>query len=279
MRQIGRVASAFVVLLLNLSLNVSAQNPRPAQSQTPPVTRQERVEVVATRIPEAPDEVPAAIEVITGDELRDRGVIDLKGALALAAGIDLAPGGDGGPASAVLDFWGLKEFDAFLLVVDGVPWGGAFNPALAALSLADVERIEILRGPAPVVYGATSFVGVIHVVHKTAAEAERTLTLRGGTFSTGGGLFSTKLPFPARWSSRLALDVDRQGYRDGRTAYRRGHALWRNSVPWGSGNFWFSVDGLWLDQDPASPHPRQGRALSSVVPLGGNHNADGACLN
>ena len=80
-RQTRRVASGFVVLLLNLSLNVSAQNPRPAQPQTPPVTRQERVEVVATRIPEAPDEVPAAIEVITGDELRDRGVIDLKGAL------------------------------------------------------------------------------------------------------------------------------------------------------------------------------------------------------
>ena len=47
--------------------------------------------------------------------------------------------------------WGLRELDAFLLVVDDVPWGGAFNPALTALDLHDVERIEVMRGAAPVV--------------------------------------------------------------------------------------------------------------------------------
>lgn len=93
----------------------------------------------------------------------------------LAVGIDIAPGGDGGPATAIPEIWGLKEFDAFLLVVDGVPWGGAFNPALTALNLTDLERIEVLRGPAPVMYGATSFVGVIQVVHKSAAEKDRAL--------------------------------------------------------------------------------------------------------
>ncbi len=41
--------------------------------------------------------------------------------------------------------WGLREFDAFLLVVDGVPWGGAFNPALTTLDLTNVERIDVLR--------------------------------------------------------------------------------------------------------------------------------------
>ena len=69
--------------------------------------------------------------------------------------------------SSVPEFWGLKEFDAFLLVVDGVPWGGAFNPALSTLDLNDVERIEVQRGPAPVMYGATSFVGVIQVIRRT----------------------------------------------------------------------------------------------------------------
>ena len=79
--------------------------------------------------------------------------------------------GDAGPAGAVPEFWGLREFDAFLLVVDDVPWGGAFNPALTTLNLRDVDRIEVLRGPAPVTYGATSFVGAIHVVHKGATDA------------------------------------------------------------------------------------------------------------
>ena len=60
---------------------------------------------------------------------------------------DIAPGGDGGPASSVPEFWGLREFDAFLLVVDGVPWGGAFNPDLSTISVKDVARIEVMRGP------------------------------------------------------------------------------------------------------------------------------------
>src|SRR5207253_2507813 len=135
---------------------------------------------------ETPHEVPAAIEVFSGEELRSRGAVMLKDALALAAGLEVAPGGDAGPAGAVPEFWGLREFDAFLLVVDDVPWGGAFNPALATLSLRDVERVEILRGPAPVTYGATSFVGVIHVVHKAASADRSYFTARGGSFGSGG---------------------------------------------------------------------------------------------
>jgi len=138
----------------------------PAPQSTPPAQPlpviEERVEVTATRLPEDPQDVPSAVEVFNGDELRNRGYHDLRSALSFATGVEVAPGGDAGPASAVPDFWGLKELDAFLLVVDGVPWGGSFNPALTTLDLNDIERIEVVRGPAPVTYGATSFVGVIH---------------------------------------------------------------------------------------------------------------------
>ena len=113
---------------------------------TKPSTTIPQVEVVATRIPKAPHDVPASIEVISGATLRDRGVRSLRDALSLAAGVAVAPGGDAGPASAVPEIWGLREFDAFLLVVDDIPWGGALNPAVASVSLRDVERIEILRG-------------------------------------------------------------------------------------------------------------------------------------
>ena len=82
--------------------------------------------------------------------------------------MSIAPGGDAGPASSVPSLWGLREFDAFLLVVDGVPAGGAFTPALASLDLSNVERIEVLKGGAPVNYGATSFVGVIQIIHYRA---------------------------------------------------------------------------------------------------------------
>src|SRR6185295_17042440 len=97
-------------------LSAAGQTPPAFTSQQLPVVH-ERVEVTATRVPEPPEEVPTAIEVFTGEELRARGTRDLRSALALAIGIDIAPGGDGGPASAVLEIWGLKELDAFLLVI------------------------------------------------------------------------------------------------------------------------------------------------------------------
>ncbi len=122
--------------LFSAALVLAGFRPAQAQSQTPqPITITQKVEVVATRLPESPDEVPAAIEVLTGDDLKSLGATTLEDALALAAGVEIAPGGDAGPAGSVPEFWGLREFDAFLLVVDDVPWGGAFNPALTSLSL------------------------------------------------------------------------------------------------------------------------------------------------
>src|SRR2546423_6385759 len=191
-----------------------------AQDQpTQPPVRIPAVEVVATRRAEAPHDVAASIEVIAGEDLRARGVTSLRDALSLATGIAIAPGGDAGPASSVPEFWGLREFDAFLLVVDGVPWGGAFNPAISTLNLQDIERVEVMRGPAPVTYGATSFVGVIHVVHRSGIASGRSAELRGGNF--GSGAVGADVPFGTlgQWKSRLSADFERQGFRDDHTSF------------------------------------------------------------
>jgi outer membrane receptor protein involved in Fe transport len=237
------------------------------------------LEVVATRRPEPPHEVPASIEIISGRDLRARGAASLRDALALAAGVAIAPGGDGGPGSAVPEFWGLREFDAFLLVVDGIPWGGAFNPAIASLNLGDVDHIEILRGPAPVTYGATSFVGVIHVVHSAAAAGGRTLAAHGGSYGSGGIAASLGVPSSGAWKSRVSADLERQAFKDDRTEYKRGHALWRTAKTDGEKRSWITGDVTFLRQDPASPHPREGPALSSAVALDANHNPGDAYLN
>jgi iron complex outermembrane receptor protein len=237
------------------------------------------VEIVATRIPEAPHDVSASIEVISGSDLRARGVRTLRDALSLAAGVAIAPGGDAGPASAVPEFWGLREFDAFLLVVDGVPWGGALNPAISSLNLRDVDRIEILRGPAPVTYGATSFVGVIHVVHSGSAATAKYTEIHGGSYGSGGAGVDIGLPIIGTWTSRLSADFDRQGFRDEHTASSRGHALLRSERKMLHGQFWVSGDLYILRQDPASPHPREGTELSAAVPLDANHNPAGAYLD
>lgn len=244
-----------------------------------PITTIPPVEIVATRIPESPHEVAASVDVIRGADLRARGARTLGDALSLAAGVAIAPGGDAGPASAVPEFWGLREFDAFLLVVDGVPWGGALNPDIATLSLRDVDRIEVLRGPAPITYGATSFVGVIHVVHNSAANRSTYAEVHGGNFGTGGGGVDIGLPSVGPWTSRLSGDFDRIGFRDEHTGITRGHGLLRTSRSLASGQLWLTSDLNILRQDPASPHPRVGTELTSAVPLDANHNPAGAYAN
>jgi iron complex outermembrane receptor protein len=261
-------------LPLGFALLISVGSSLAAQSR--PADPLATIEVVATKMPAAPHSVPASIEVISGQDLRARGAASLRDALSLAAGISIAPGGDAGPASAVPEMWGLREFDAFLLVVDGTPWGGAFNPAISTLSMRDVERVEILRGPAPVTYGATSFVGVIHVVHKEASEKGRTLSIGGGSFGAFTLAADLSTPFLSGWSSRLSADVDQQGFKDDRTSYTRGHALWRASKTTGSRRLWVTADLNILGQAPASPHPREGASLSTATPLDANYNPDGA---
>jgi outer membrane cobalamin receptor len=166
----------------------------------------ETIEISATRIPEAVDRVPANITVITGAELRARGVTDLRTALMLVAGVEAPPGGDTGPAGAVPSFWGLHEFDAFLLVVDGVPWGGAFNPSIPTLNLTNVERIEVLKGPTPVLFGATSFVGVIQVIHYSAGQAANEAQISYGSFGSVGASASTALPMVGECQRSIAAN-------------------------------------------------------------------------
>src|SRR5258708_38743009 len=84
------------ISLTILPLAFAQTNPPATPQQLPAV--HETVEVTATRLPESPDKVPAANEVFTGAELRARGVRELRGALALAIAVEIAPGGDNGPA-------------------------------------------------------------------------------------------------------------------------------------------------------------------------------------
>jgi iron complex outermembrane recepter protein len=237
------------------------------------------VEVTATRFPEDPAKVPASITVITSQELQDRGVMDLRSALALCAGISIAPGGDGGPASGIPEMWGLREFDAFLLVVDGVPWGGTFNPALTTLDLENVERIEVQRGAAPVMYGATSFVGVIHVIHKAAADTVNSARLWAGSHGSGGASATLRLPTWSGVESSLTLDTGKLGFADPRTEIRRSTLAWRNRTDLGGGSFRFDFSGAWLDTKPGSPTPQVGTGLSPDVPKDTNQNPAGAFLN
>ena len=92
-------------------------------------------------------------------------------------------------------------------MVDGVPWGGAFNPSIPTLDLLDVERIEVLKGSAPVTYGATSFVGIIQVIHYKAGEAENRVQVTGGTHGEARGSASVSLPPLGDYVKSLTVSI------------------------------------------------------------------------
>src|SRR5438045_3916900 len=128
-----------------------------------PAMAQQAIIVTATRTPEPELTVPVADTLISGQDARNRGAIDLRGALSPTAGVEVLPGSDQGPSGSAVAMQGLTELDAYLLVVDGVPYGGSFNPATSTLDLFGFDRIEVLRRAAPVDFGATSFVEVLPV--------------------------------------------------------------------------------------------------------------------
>jgi outer membrane receptor protein involved in Fe transport len=233
----------------------------------------EAVEVTSAKIPVNLRDSTATVTVVTGDDLRARGATDLRTALSLVAGVDIAPGGDSGPAGSVPALWGLREFDAFLLVVDGVPWGGAFTPALATMNLNNVERIEVMKGAAPVSYGATSFVGVIHVLHRAAGQGGATAEIGIGSRGSARAAFSMPLSTAdAAWQQSLFADGEQQNLAGDRSGWTRWHALYRGATRLGEGDFSFDLDGTLLRQQPPSPHPREGMLLTGRVPLDANHN-------
>ncbi len=243
-----------------------------------PVTT-ENLEVTATRVPEPADRVPVYITVISGDELRARHVTDLRGVMATVAGAEAPAGGDAGPASAVPSFWGLHEFDAFLMVVDGVPLGGAFNPAIPDLDLTNVERIEVLKGAAPVLFGATAFVGVIQVIHYPAGAASNTFSAGYGSQGSWRAAGAFALPSIAGVSQSLALDFKRDGYQDTREHVRKFEGLYRAAGDVAGGTLSLDLDATVVRSVPPSPTPRVGDALTDLVPIDANYNPTDARLD
>jgi len=242
------------------------------------------VQVTATREPEPIDDVPASINVVSGDELRSRGANDLRTALSVLSGVEGTPGGDNGPAGSVPALWGLREADAFLLVVDGVPWGGAFNPATASVDLTGVERIEVLRGAAPVMFGATSFVGVIHVIHYAPGQAPARIGLTGGTHASYGASLSTNLPSLASsagtYQHSLITNIEKQGYAERGTQFRRYHTLYRGTGDVGFAQLHVDGDVSILRQAPSGNLLlRDGTTLHDELPIDANYNPARAKLD
>ena len=232
----------------------------------------EAVIITATRTPQPTEQVPAEVSVVSGKEMDSRGVSDMASALSLIPGVEAPSGGDAGPSSAVPSFWGLHEFDAFLLVVDGIPWGGAFNPGITTLDFTNARTLEVMKGSAPVMYGATSFVGVVQLLHNPAGQAANQVDFAFGNYGSFKGSTSFNLPETDNLKQSLSLEAKNLGFADAREVVSDQHALYRSLVSLGADTLRFDLDLSSVRDVPPNPVIRVGNALTALTPINANFN-------
>lgn len=130
------------------------------------------VVVTATRLPTDSRDVSAGVTVITRDDIDSHGYDTLTQALSDVPGLHVsASGGPGGQTSV---FVRGTNSDHVLVMRDGMPLTDGSDPTGAynfgTDTLADVERIEIIRGPMAALYGSGAIGGVINIIPRQGTE-------------------------------------------------------------------------------------------------------------
>ncbi|HEY5086347.1 MAG TPA: TonB-dependent receptor plug domain-containing protein, partial [Gemmatimonadaceae bacterium] len=120
------------------------------------------VVVTATTLPTPSSSVSQPVTVLNGDELRARGVLTVAEALREAPGATISQSGSYGGVTSLFLRGGESRYTKVL--IDGTPInevGG--SQFFENLSMDNVDRIEILYGPASALYGADAMSGVIQI--------------------------------------------------------------------------------------------------------------------
>lgn len=127
------------------------------------VTQLDDVVVTASRIAQPSRAVIADVTVVDRKELAAQGSSTLQDVLASQPGIQISNAG--GPGKATSVFMRGTNNGQTLVLVDGMPFGSATlgSAALQNIPVSQIERIEILRGPAASLYGSGAIGGVIQI--------------------------------------------------------------------------------------------------------------------
>jgi iron complex outermembrane recepter protein len=175
----------------------------------------EEIIVTAQRREEGLQDVPLAVSAVSGAELQDRGLNDMRDVLALTPGAaftstnaaepvlsirGIASGGEG----AVLD-------SGVLMLIDGEVISRDF---LRSAPIFDIQRVEVLRGPQGTTYGRNATAGVLHVISRRPdAEAGGEIGIDVGDYGAATLNAGFDLPIGKSTLSRLALHYNRRdGY-------------------------------------------------------------------
>lgn len=186
------------------------------------------VVVTASRTEQLVKEAPAAVEVITREDLDKMGAENLAQALQLAIGIDVSENGMVGNSVSIR---GAKS-NQTLIMVDGMRIRTentdetANNYELQRVNMADVERIEIVRGATSSLYGADAMGGVINIITKTPDKASQSVFADYTTKQADAG-FRVATGQLGKWASSFSyrrsdvhhLDINGSGTQYGTKDY------------------------------------------------------------
>ncbi|MEY2412667.1 MAG: iron complex outerrane recepter protein, partial [Acidobacteriaceae bacterium] len=182
-------AGLLFLLAILLGTPCPAQEIAANESQENPLKQmslEELGSVRVTSVKKAPEEIwktPAAIYVITQEQIRRSGATSIADALRLAPGVEVARISS---TTWAIGMRGLQSnfSKSVLVLIDG---RSVYTPLLAGvywdvqdLILENIDRIEVIRGPGGTVWGPNAVNGVINIITKPTSEARGLLVTAGG---------------------------------------------------------------------------------------------------
>lgn len=189
--------------------------------------------VTGRRMESKLSETPQKIELVTSEDIERSVAVDLTDLLKKNSGVDVIqfPGllSGIGMRGFAPEFGGINKRS--LLLIDGRP-SGVTN--LASLLLENVDHVEVLKGPASSIYGASAMAGVVNVITKRSrGPIAGSLRLGARSFGTSdirgrvGGSITPRVDFDAS----VNVFDQRDDYRVGSGSdKRRGYSLAHNAV-------------------------------------------------
>ncbi len=148
---------------------------------------QAEIVVSAGRVPTAAEDVSSSVTSLSGADLERLQVTTLPQAVSMVPGVHMVR--SGGPGQTADIYIRGSKPDHILVLVDGMEMNDPSlvgrNADLSTLDVADIERIEVLRGAQSALYGADAMGGVINIITKRGSGPPTvTLSAEAGTFET-----------------------------------------------------------------------------------------------
>lgn len=145
------------------------------------------VTVTANRSETPYDESGSSVTVITAADLQRSGVIYVSDALRQVPGLDVVQTGGTGRATSVFIRGSESGHTLFMIdgveMADGISTNNSFD--MAHLTVDQIDRIEIVRGPQSTLYGSDAIGGVVHIITQKGSQGFRgDVSLQGGSYGT-----------------------------------------------------------------------------------------------